>query len=277
MKTTQSLVGLGLRERYRRALGAVLESGVPFLVGGGYALEYYTGIRGRPTRDLDLFIRHEDARALQRGLLTRGFEMDVTFPHWLAKISLADTECIDVIWSSGNGVARVDDAWFTHSVPAAVFGRSVRLCPPEEMIWSKAFIMERERYDGADIAHLIRACHGRLHWQRLLDRFGPHWRVLLSHLVLFGYIYPGEPAMPAWVSDQLVSQLAAEPSERASHERLCRGGMLSRGQYLTDLHHWGYVDTRLQPHGTLTAEEVARWTEGIANDGDIDHANCRRG
>ena len=23
------------------------------------------------------------------------------------------------------------------------------------MIWSKAFIMERERYDGADIAHLI--------------------------------------------------------------------------------------------------------------------------
>jgi hypothetical protein len=45
-----------------------------------------------------------------------------------------------------------------------VLGVPVRLCPPEEIIWSKAFIMERERYDGADISHLIRACQGRLDW-----------------------------------------------------------------------------------------------------------------
>ena len=38
------------------------------------------------------------------------------------------------------------------------------LIPAEEMIWSKAFIMERERYDGADVAHILRACaeHARL-------------------------------------------------------------------------------------------------------------------
>ncbi len=59
------------------------------------------------------------------------------------------------------------------------------------MIWSKAFIMERERYDGADIAHLILACGRDLDWRRLLGRFGRRWRVLLSHLVLFGFVYPG--------------------------------------------------------------------------------------
>ena len=31
--------------------------------------------------------------------------------------------------------------------------------PAEEMIWSKAFIQERERFDGADIHHLLR-CKG---------------------------------------------------------------------------------------------------------------------
>jgi hypothetical protein len=58
----------------------------------------------------------------------------------------------------------------------------------EETIWSKAFVMERERYDGADIAHLLRASAERLDWHRLLERFDAHWPVLLSHLILFGFI-----------------------------------------------------------------------------------------
>jgi hypothetical protein len=28
----------------------------------------------------------------------------------------------------------------------------------EEVIWSKAFVTERERYDGADIMHVLLAC-----------------------------------------------------------------------------------------------------------------------
>jgi hypothetical protein len=30
----------------------------------------------------------------------------------------------------------------------------------EEMVWQKAFIMERERFDGADVVHLIQAPWG---------------------------------------------------------------------------------------------------------------------
>ena len=66
--------------------------------------------------------------------------------------------------------------------------------PVEEMIWSKAFLMERERFDGADVLHLMRARQKEINWPRLLSRFGEHWRVLLSHLVLFPYVYPNEPA-----------------------------------------------------------------------------------
>jgi hypothetical protein len=42
------------------------------------------------------------------------------------------------------------------------------------MIWSKAFIMERERFDGADVMHLIHENANRLDWNRLLERFGQH-------------------------------------------------------------------------------------------------------
>ena len=42
----------------------------------------------------------------------------------------------------------------------------------EETLWSKAFVMERERYDGADVAHLILAHGERLDWDT------PVWRGL---------------------------------------------------------------------------------------------------
>ena len=45
----------------------------------------------------------------------------MTFPHWLGKAYRGDDFC-DVIFSSGNGVCRVDDLWFEHSVPARVLG-----------------------------------------------------------------------------------------------------------------------------------------------------------
>ena len=69
----------------------------------------------------------------------------------------------------------------------------VRLCPAEEMIWSKAFIMERERFDGADVAHLLRAARrASSTGSACSPASASNWRVLLAHLVLFGFIYPGE-------------------------------------------------------------------------------------
>jgi len=237
-------------------------SGIPFLVGGGYALRYYTGsVRG--TKDLDVFLRRGDAVPLLEALSREGLEVELTFPHWLGKARI-EGDPVDIIWSSGNGVAVVDDEWFTHSVLSTVLGVPVRLSPPEEMIWSKAFVMERERYDGADVAHLIRACHQRLDWRRLLDRFGPHWRVLLSHLALFGFVYPGDrDCIPVDVMLTLSRRLAVESQQAPTESRLCRGTLLSREQYLYDVSRAGYQDGRLAPEGVMTPEEVAHWTAAI--------------
>jgi nucleotidyltransferase DUF2204 len=253
------------REFYCRVMGRLTDGGVPFLVGGAYAFERYTGI-ARHTKDFDLFLHPRDVDRALEVLAADGCETCVPFPHWLAKAS-AGEDVVDIIFSSGNGIALVDDTWFDHAVADSVLGVNVKLTPPEEMIWSKAFIMERERYDGADVAHILRACAATLDWPRLLGRFGPHWRVLLSHVVVFGFVYPGERAqVPAAVVRELMGRLDAELT-RPGPERVCQGTLVSRAQYLVDVEAWNYTDPRLAPEGNMTHAERERWTAGIADDG----------
>jgi hypothetical protein len=252
----------GAREFYLRTLALLADARIPFLVGGAYALNHYTGIE-RHTKDFDIFVRREHYGDVERALDAAGIATELTFPHWLGKAS-CEHGCIDVIFSSGNGLAQVDDAWFAHAVTGSVLGVGVRLCPPEEMIWSKAFITERERYDGADIMHLLLACAERLDWRRLLARFDEHWRVLLSYLGLFGFVYPSERSrIPAWLMRELIGRLSRELRAPPPPRRVCQGTLLSREQYLTDVGMWGFEDARLTVAGSMTVDEVAHWTRAI--------------
>ncbi len=250
------------RAFYRQAMRTLHVAGVPFLVGGAYALHRYAGIE-RHTKDFDVFVRQQDSRAALAALEGAGFRTELTFPHWLGK-AYQDGEFIDVIFSSGNGVACVDDEWFEHAGTGDVLGMVVRLVPAEEMIWQKGFIQERERYDGADIAHLILARGPDLDWRRLLRRFGPHWRVLLGQLVLFGYVYPSERGrVPEWVMRDLMMRWQAETAAAPSAERVCQGTLLSREQYLIDVERWGFADARERPAGPMSHADIVHWTRAI--------------
>jgi hypothetical protein len=247
---------------YIRVLDVLERSRVPFLLGGAYALACHTSIE-RYTKDMDVFVRPADAPRVLEVLAAAGYRTEIPFQHWLGK-AFVDGAFIDVIFSSGNGLCRVNDVWFAHAMDAVVLGRAVRICAPEEMIWSKAFVMERERFDGADVAHLLRACGQTLDWDRLLRHFGPFWRVLLSHLVLFDFIYPGESwPVPGIVTSELLRRWQMESQARPAAARLCQGTLLSREQYLDDIERWGYEDARLAPRGTMSPEEVRVWTEAI--------------
>jgi hypothetical protein len=246
---------------YERALAAVLDDGVPFLVGGALALSAYCGIR-RNVKDLDLFVVEEDLGRALAALARGGFRTEVTYPHWLGKAYDGDAPLVDVIFCSGNGDAPVDALWFAHARPLDLRGFTVSLCPPEETLWTKAFVMERERYDGADVAHLLLACAESLDWPRLLRRFGDHWEVLLAHLVLFGFAYPDERRrIPAWVMGELLERLSHAHAAPADGH-VCRGTLLSREQYLPDLAR-GWRDARLPPEGRMSPEAIAVWTGAI--------------
>jgi hypothetical protein len=247
---------------YRLVLGALQSARLPFLIGGAFAQGCYTGTR-RATKDLDLMIGRPDWPDLARVMRARGLRTRLTFPHWLGKVR-GDDHLVDVLFNSGNGLTPVDDSWFARAVPAQVLGYQVDLVPPEELIWSKAFVMERERFDGADVLHLMRALVDHLDWAHLCDRFEGHTRVLFAHVILFGYVYPGLAGrLPAWLIPRL---LESADRESGVDPDLCRGTLLSRAQYLQDV-RLDLADARRPPHGGMTDREFAIWTNGIARDG----------
>lgn len=245
---------------YQRGLQALALAKVPHLVGGGYAFSRYTGIE-RPKKDLDLYVRERDLPRALDALRKVASRTELTYPHWLGK-AFHGEHFIDLIHNSGNGVAPVDDEWFEHAPRGLLFRQRVWLTPAEEMIWSKAFVMERERCDAADVLHLLR-CAAEIDWARLLRRFGAHHRVLYAHLVLFGYVYPSERTrIPRAVLEQLTAAIASE--QPCSHAgRVCQGTLLSREQYLVDVNQWGFADARIAD-AHMTQEQVARWTRAIA-------------
>jgi hypothetical protein len=248
---------------YRSVMSRLHDAGIPFLVGGAYAFAYYTGIQ-RSTKDFDIFVRRQDMERTLATLEGGDCRTEFTYPHWLGKVICGD-DLVDIIFSSGNAIAAVDDEWFAHAPRVQVLGMEAKISPAEEMLWSKAFIMERERFDGADVLHVILRCGPTLDWPRLLRRFDEHWRVLFSHLVMFRYVYPGEnDRIPQWVMDQLLARLQQDLSApQRVDSRVCRGTLISRAQYLVDVEQWGYTDARLGPRGPMSDDEVARWTAAI--------------
>ncbi|HEX8915905.1 MAG TPA: hypothetical protein VF796_26360 [Humisphaera sp.] len=250
---------------YLRSLRLLDESGIPYLVGGAYSMAYHAGII-RHTKDLDVFVRAADATRTLEMFLANGYRTERTFPHWLGKAfdPADETTFVDVIYGSGNGLCPVDEQWFEHATDGEILGKPSKLVPAEEVIWTKSFICERERFDGGDVNHLLLARGETLDWPRLIARYAGHERVLLAHLMMFTYAYPGERRrIPAGVIEEVTRRVTAEPHAVNGDAKLCRGTFLSRGQYLVDVHQRGYEDGRLQPKGPMRHEDVKHWTDAI--------------
>jgi hypothetical protein len=237
------------------------EARIPFAVGGGYAMAFYTGI-ARNTKDLDFFIKAEDRDRTLTTLTAAGYRTEFFYPCWISK-ALCGEAFIDILYNSGNGLSPVDDEWFDRGARHEVLGHPTLLVPAEEQLWSKAFVQDRDRFDGADVIHLI-LCRGKqFDWERLLRRFRGHEPVLLAHCILFRYTYPREQdCVPGWVMERLES--STRENQRASATipaKVCRGTFLAQRGYGTALRKWGFIDGRLKPYGPLTAEELAELPE----------------
>jgi hypothetical protein len=261
--STRRMVRPVARLFYEDTLRILTSARVPFVVGGALALKHFAGV-ARDTKDLDIFLRKPDLARAMDVLAERGFETEVLFPHWLGK-AWSGPHFVDFIFDSANGLCPVDDGWFKHAARCTLWGVPVLVSPAEEMIASKAFVMERERFDGADVYHLLEACGPKLDWARLLQRFGSNWRVLLGHLIFFSFVYPKKrECIPSTVLNTLLDRAREEQS--SEDVEVCRGTLLSREQYLVDLRERGYADARVAPWGPVAAEDIRRWTEAIGTE-----------
>lgn len=246
---------LGPEEKqvFARALLALTRREIPHLVGGAFAKHAYTGV-WRNTKDLDLFLRPEDVKAALEALADAGFRTEVEFEHWLAK-GLVGECMVDLIFGTGHGQLRVGEAWFERSRRIEIAGVPTSLIPPEELLVSKAYIAERYRFDGADVLHLIRCTRGSLDWDRVLDELGDNRGLLLWHLILFDFVYPGDvDALPRDLMVRLFEEMRrrwSEPPDRSAF----RGTLLDPFSFLVDIADHGYEDRRdLRPLVSDTGE-----------------------
>ena len=81
--------GPATRQFYVDALAVLDRQAVPYVVGGGYAMAYYTGI-ARNTKDLDIFVRPADEKRALRVLAQAGYRTEYFYPFWIAKALCGD-------------------------------------------------------------------------------------------------------------------------------------------------------------------------------------------
>lgn len=222
---------------YREVLQAMNEHAVPYAVAGAFALQKYTGI-WRVTKDLDLFVKAADVPLALKYLAEHGFRCEVPDPVWLAKAHRGEY-FVDLISGMSNAVIMVDDTWVQRARPAVIAGVASQIISVEDLLASKLFVIRRERFDGADIAHIIYRTQGKLQWERVLQLAGEHWEIVLWALILFRYIYP---AHTDYVPLALWQELLARYTELVRHsdpKAPFRGSLVDDNIFSIDVNDWG--------------------------------------
>jgi hypothetical protein len=192
--------------RYGCVLQAIREDGLEFALGGGLALSVYTG-RLRNTKDLDLYIRPEHRDRLVTLLegcgLTDYFETVPYDRNWIYR-SHNNGVIVDAIWAMANQRAQVDEHWLAKGKVIRMFGEEFRVVPPEELIWSKLYVVQRDRCDWPDILNLIWAIGPELDWRHLMDRVAEDVPLIRGVLSIFSWMSPDRArAIPHWVWQSL--------------------------------------------------------------------------
>lgn len=224
------------RELFHDALTALEHDGIPYAVSGAFALRQHTGIC-RFTKDLDLFTTAENATTALSCLQQAGLECEVCDPVWLSK-AWRDGFFIDVITGMSNGLIEVEDLWIERSPPAVVYGVETRVLAPEELVASKLFVARRERFDGADIAHVIYGTYGHFDWKREMELVGEHWEMLLWALVLFRYVYPGQSGyVPVAVWRDLLNRFDSVIAQSDPQAQF-RGSLVDDNMFAIDVNEW---------------------------------------
>jgi len=205
-------------------------------------------------KDLDVFCHPGDYPKILKIFSDLGYRTQTLDERWMVKI-LKGKYFLDIIFNAANAVTPVTKDWFKNCRKAKIAGIEVPLLPPTELIWAKAFIQDRRKYDGGDVVHLILKKHKEISWRRLFFYMDQYWEVLFSHVLNFRFIYPSERnIIPLWILKELTARLDQQIKIAPSKMKICRGRLFSRGDYQIDIEKWGFADLIGSPILTSNAK-----------------------
>lgn len=224
---------------YKEVVELLLDHEFPFLIGGAFAMRHYTGIY-RDTKDLDVFCKAEDYPSIAGIFDKEEFKIEVTDPRWLAKV-YKDSHFVDFIFNTTNNICPVTESWFENSTSVQLFDHTLQLVGVEEMIWTKLYVHNRERYDATDINHIILKYGHKVDWERLLHLMANHWHLLLAQILNFQFVYPSnKDIIPRWLFSKLL-RLAEEQFDLPPPvTKVCLGPLIDQTNYEIDIKEWDF-------------------------------------
>lgn len=190
---------------YQRVIRAAHERGIPFALGGAFALATHTG-HWRNTKDLDFFVKPASSSPMIDLLADMGlndyYEQVPYDRSWIYRAYEGDT-IVDVIWAMANHRGTVDDHWLQAGPEVEARGERLQVLPAEEVLWNKLYILHRDRCDWPDVLNLIHMTGERLDWAHLLTRVGEDIPVLRGVLSLYSWLCPAGGSVAPWVWERI--------------------------------------------------------------------------
>lgn len=190
-------------DTYQQAIRILRREGIPFLLGGGFALATFVG-RWRDTKDIDFYILPGDRERAAAALRDAGFEDYFDrLPYdrrWIVR-NIKNEVIVDLIWAMANQRAQVDETWFQRSMEITMRGENLRLLPIEEFLWCKCYIIQRDHCDWIDLLNVIYMHAESINWTSLLNRLGEDQSLLAGVLSIFSWMCPdkaGQLPRPLW-------------------------------------------------------------------------------
>ena len=151
-----------LRIALKRSASALKADGVPFALGGGYAL----WVRGapEPVHDVDLVVAEEDVEAAVRSLAGADFRIERPPEDWLFKAWWGDS-LVDVLHKL-RGIPVTPELVDT-AEEVEVLGVRIPVLPATPIMVAKLHALSEHYADFAAMLPAVRAVREQLDWDEL--------------------------------------------------------------------------------------------------------------
>ena len=180
-----------LRTALKHSAAALKRDGVPFALGGSYALWAYGG--PEPEHDVDLVVPENSVPTAKDSLAAAGLEVEQPPEDWLFKAYL-DGELVDVLFRL-SGV-EVNQAMIEDASEMELLGVRIPVLPPTPIMIAKLRSLSEHYCDFGALLPVFRAVREQLDWPAIAAASEGH-PFAEAFLFLLDRLGIGGPPSPA--------------------------------------------------------------------------------
>jgi hypothetical protein len=160
----KSEVAEELTDSLKRAVAAIEQEGVPYLLGGGLGC----WARGGPpsSNDIDLMIKPEDAERAQGALAEAGMRPESPPEQWLLKAYDGDI-LVDLIFEPSG--MRIDDEVIARGDDLSVMAMNVHVMNLNDILITKLMALDEHSVDYGDLILITRSLREQIDWARIRE------------------------------------------------------------------------------------------------------------